>query len=41
MFSLNERFEKKLTYERFADFLPYIAWDPGTGIYILNICVFR
>ena len=37
MFSLNERFEKKLTYERFADFLPYIAWDPGTGIYILNI----
>ena len=37
MFSLAERFEKKLTYERLVDFLPYKAWDPGSGIYILDL----
>ena len=37
MFSLNERFEKKLDYERLVDFLPYVAWDSGTGIYMLDV----
>jgi conjugal transfer ATP-binding protein TraC len=37
MFSLAERFEKKLAYERLIDFLPYKAWDPGSGIYILDL----
>ena len=36
MFSLKDRFYKKLDYERLADLLPYDAWDPETGIYFLS-----
>ena len=36
LFGLEERFSKKLEYERFCHFLPYRAWDPETGIYILD-----
>jgi len=35
-FGLFERFSKELTHENLSDLLPYRAWDPETGIYLLD-----
>lgn len=35
-FGVFERFRRELQYERIEDFLPYRAFDPETGIYILD-----
>ena len=36
MFFLGDRFRRKLDYERLSSYLPYEAWDPETGIFLLS-----